>query len=163
MPEATDIASILDGSISGSLVIFSILTSVLFIIWSLSTFLSYCKKSGAVISFLALAQVGSLPIIIITAYNTPSTPAGGLLYALTSANYCLSNCSSPVSAALNAGSAFSRSFYASSANVSTSAFSFSTYAERVSTSTYFSLASLDSLSILIINSSQSLDFLANSI
>jgi len=44
------------------------------------------KKSGAVSSFLALAHDGSLPISIMIAYSTPSTPGGGLLYALTSAN-----------------------------------------------------------------------------
>jgi hypothetical protein len=52
---------------------------------------------------LAEAQEGSLPKIIITAYNTSPIPEGGLLYALISEIALLSKSARAASAASKAG------------------------------------------------------------
>lgn len=75
----------------------------------LSIVCNFVKNDVSANYFLATAQLGYLLISNITALSTTSTPAGGVVYDLTTESLSLVKLDKPCSAAANAGSAFLRS------------------------------------------------------
>lgn len=77
-PAASEIVSILEIYIRGSWVNFSIRLRVFDGTRPLSRDCNLCKKAGSANYFLATAQLGYLLSKIMTAFNTTSTPCGGV-------------------------------------------------------------------------------------